>query len=354
MRIAVWNTAFLGDAVLTLPLIRVLKAAYPDSDIDFYVRGGFSSLFKAQPELANVYDFDKRGQSKGLSALLQEGRNVFSRRYDIWVDAHLSPRSSYLAWASRARERVGYTEAAASRFVFTRKTSRQFHTMPEIERLLRLAEALGVPKELLADEELCWPALQLPQSARDEAAELMQYLPEGPVIGLHPGSVWPTKRWTSQGFAAVMRRAMSAGVNVVLLAGPGETDTAAEVCRMARVRNGDIGFLNLSGKTSLLSLAGVLERLDCYVTNDSGPMHIAWALRTPVTAIFGPTVPALGFAPRGELSTLLEADVPCRPCGLHGHKVCPEGHFHCMKNVTAATVWNDVEKKLALRAERHV
>ena len=86
MRIAVWNTAFLGDSVLTLPLIRVLKAAYPDAEIDFYVRGGLASLYEAQPELARVFNCDKRGKEKGLAAMLRQGREIRERGYaDKWI-----------------------------------------------------------------------------------------------------------------------------------------------------------------------------------------------------------------------------------------------------------------------------
>ncbi|MCQ2444591.1 MAG: glycosyltransferase family 9 protein, partial [Mailhella sp.] len=102
----------------------------------------------------------------------------------------------------------------------------------------------------------------------------------------------------------------------------------------------------LSGRTSLPVLGAVLARLDCYATNDSGPMHMAWAQGTPVTAVFGPTVESLGFAPRGSGSTVVQADLPCRPCGLHGHTECPQGHFSCMRSIDPETVWRDVERKI--------
>lgn len=352
MRIAVWNTAFLGDSVLTLPLIRVLKAAWPEAELDFYVRGGLASLYEAQPEISRVFSCDKRGKDRGLVAVFREGRGIAQRKYDIWVDAHLSLRSSYMAWASRAPVRAGYAEAALSRVVFTRRVSRRFDELQEIERLLLLAKALDVPCGLLENRELCWPAIVLPAGAVEEADRLLAPLPAGKkTIGLHPGSVWPTKRWTPEGFAFILRRALDDGVNAVLLAGPGEEKTAAEVRALAGVRGDEAGFLDLSGKTSLLSLAAVLGRLDDYVTNDSGPMHLAWAQHTPVTALFGPTVRTLGFAPRGETSTIIEADVSCRPCGLHGHKACPKGHFACMKNIDPAVVWSDVVRKIAAGAQ---
>ncbi len=351
MRIAVWNTAFLGDSVLTLPLIRTIRAAWPEAELDFYVRGGLASLYEAQPEISQVYVCDKRGREKGLVAMLRQGRMIAQRRYDVWVDAHLSLRSSCMAWASRADIRVGYTEAALSRFVFTRRVSRHFRDFQEIERLLLLAEALDIPRSVLHDESLHWPKLVLPSQAVEQAEKELSVLPAGPTIGLHPGSVWPTKRWTPEGFAFILRRALENGVNAVLLAGPGEEHTAAEVRSLAGVSENEPRFLDLSGKTSLLSLAAVLGRLDDYITNDSGPMHLAWAQHTPVTALFGPTVRELGFAPRGEQSSVMEVDEPCRPCGLHGHTICPKGHFNCMKNIAPEIVWRDVERKLSARVQ---
>ena len=178
MRIAVWNTAFLGDTVLTVPLLRVLKAAYPDAEIDYYVRGGLAPLYENQPEITRVITCDKRGSGKGLRATLQIGREIRERHYDIWVSAHLSLRSSYMAWASGAKVRVGYKEAVLSSLAYTVRPSRRFGEIPEVERLLELARALGVPKELFEDEALCWPEFVLPQSAHDEAKELLAELPE--------------------------------------------------------------------------------------------------------------------------------------------------------------------------------
>ena len=109
-RIAVWNTAFLGDAVLTLPLIQTLSDAFPGSEIDFYVRRGLASLFEAHPALHAVYEYDKRriAGNNRLSALLKSGRILGGRRYDIWIGAHPSPRSALLARSSGAPLRVGY------------------------------------------------------------------------------------------------------------------------------------------------------------------------------------------------------------------------------------------------------
>lgn len=358
-RMAVWNTAFLGDAVLTLPLIRTLRAAWPGTGIDFYVRGGLSPLFEAQPEIDQVYAYDKRGSARGLSGFWRLGREVASRGYDLWINAHLSPRSSLMARLSGAPRRMGYAEASLARWLFTDQVGRRFGERQEVERLLGLLEPLDLPPAVLADEGLHWPELALPVEAQAEADRLLAPLPPGPLLGVHPGSAWPTKRWTPEGFAFVLRRALEAGACVALLASPDERDTAREVLRLAegmgdgrpleRAAEGPGGtsrLLDLAGKTSLPALAAMLGRLQCYLTNDSGPMHLAWIQRTPVTALFGPTVRSLGFTPRGPASAVLEADEPCRPCGLHGHKTCPLGHFRCMRAIAPEAVWRDVRAKL--------
>lgn len=364
-RIAVWNTAFLGDAVLSLPLLRSLRAAWPEATLDFYVRGGLAGLFEAQPELNHVFAYDKRGTARGLTGFRLLGREVSARRYDLWIDAHLSLRSSVMARLSGAPRRVGYAEAALAWWAFTDQAGRRFAERQEIERLLGLLEPLALPEAVLADESLRWPELVLPPAAQAEAGRLLAPLPPGPVLGVHPGSVWPTKRWTPGGFARVLRRALEAGACVVLLASPEECETAREVLRLAEngeddgaetgpVRplagiaagpGGTSRLLDLSGKTSLPVLAAVVGRLQCYLTNDSGPMHLAWAQRTPVTALFGPTVRGLGFVPRGN-SAIMETDEPCRPCGLHGHKACPQKHFRCMRGIDPDKVWEDVRRKL--------
>jgi heptosyltransferase-2 len=168
-------------------------------------------------------------------------------------------------------------------------------------------------------------------------------------LGVHPGSAWSTKRWTADAFAYVAGAALRAGATVLLFGGPGEENIVRQVKSLALFGQSDAASARLrdcSGSLPLPLLAAYIARLSCYLTNDSGPMHIAWSKRVPVTAIFGPTVKELGFFPRGAKSTVFEANVECRPCGLHGHSVCPLGHHHCMTKIAPEAVWQDVRAKL--------
>lgn len=338
MKIAVWNTAFLGDAVLTLPLLLSLKRAWPEAQIDFYVRKGFESLFTAQAEF-QTFGVDKKKRS--LPELWRLGRKLAACEYDIWISPHTSARSSLMALCSRAKQRIGYREATASQLVYTRRVPRCFAELEEVERLLGLLQPMGVP----AAET--WPRLTLPRVALNTARNTLASLPR-PLVGLHPGSVWPTKRWPAASFAELAQRIVQAGYGLVLFAGPGEEDAVKTVLQSIPSQNktNEAKYLpqvlNMAGKTSLVDLAALIGQLDLYVSNDSGPMHLAWVQRVPTLALFGPTTRALGFCPRGQ-SRVLEVDLPCRPCGLHGHHTCPQGHHKCMNDLSVPKVWEAME-----------
>ncbi len=348
-KIAVWNTAFLGDAVLTLPLIQTLVDAFPEAALDFYVRRGFASLFEAHPAIRSVYEYDKRPQSGNGTpgSLWKMGRRLAARGYDLWIGAHPSPRSALLARLSGADIRVGYTGTGPVGFLcYTHQVPRRFGELHEIERLLELLRPV-LPSDFQLDSpQYHWPNLVLPESVCRRVENWRStFTPDGPLLGLHPGSVWGTKRWTVSGFAEIARRGAERGAHILIFAGPEEEEMAREVIRQAELADHPL-LHDFSGALSLTELAAWLSRLQCYVSNDSGPMHLAWAQHTPVTALFGPTVRELGFFPRGESAKVFEVSLPCRPCGLHGPQVCPLGHHRCMTEIDVDSVWNDVESKL--------
>jgi ADP-heptose:LPS heptosyltransferase len=359
MRIAVWNTAFLGDAVLTLPLVHALRRAWPQAGIDLYVRYGLRSLFKEQTCISNVYEITRKDRTaRGMLRLL---RTVGARRYDVWISAHLSPRSSLVALSSGAPMRIGYAHAWHRNAVYTHTVDRAFDTQDEIERLLALLR----PLEDMARDQLeqnrplgwseaswppawpdIWPEVECDLRILHSVKAARQELPPGPVLGMHPGSVWGTKRWTPQGFARIARKAVDAGAVLVMFAGSGESGMAAEVLELAGLEQHP-RVLDLSERLSLPQLAAWLQQLDCYLTNDSGPMHLAWMQKVPVVAVFGPTVRELGFFPRGD-SQVVETPLPlpCRPCGLHGPQECPRGDHACMAGIDPETVWKAVSSRL--------
>ena len=339
-RIAVWNTAFLGDAILTLPLLQNLHAAYPNATIDFYVRGGVASLFTHSPFISNVKPYDKRGKQKGFNQVIAMGKQLERAQYDAFICAHTSFRSGLLTRLSKAAVRIGYTETPASYWWYTNAVPRNFGTSHEISRLLSLLSPLHIPVTQTQPKLIINPA-------EVEAAKLYFASLPFPVLGIHPGSAWETKRWPAENFAEVAIWAMRNNIGVMLFAGPGEHEEARTVANMVRTAVGSTlfstHFIDMAGKLNLVKLAAHIGCLHHYVTNDSGPMHIAWTQEVPVTGIFGPTVEQFGFYPQGKNAHVVEVDLSCRPCGLHGGKTCPKGHHNCMRLIQPEDVLTYVQ-----------
>lgn len=288
-RIAVWNTAFLGDAVLTLPLIQTLADAFPGSEIDFYVRRGLASLFEAHPALHAVYEYDKRriAGNNRLSALLKTGRILGGRRYDIWIGAHPSPRSALLARLSGAPLRVGYIGGPVAALCYNRRVSRRFSELHEIERLLELLKPI-LPPETPRQH---WPELTLPSAALEKAAALPRVAPARR-SGTRPARAASRfglghKTLAAVRFCGNRPPGRRPGVpHVLVFAGPGEEGVARDVIALSELKGNPL-LHDLSCALTLPELAAYLRMLNCYVSNDSGPMHLAWAQHTRLRLCLG-------------------------------------------------------------------
>lgn len=337
MKIAFWQTAFLGDAVLSLPTLQRLRAAFPSADIHLWVRAGLEALFEGQPCVDRVFGVAKRGKAGGAGGLLailediREAAPLETDGYDLWISAHASLRSALISRLSGAGRRIGYAGPWFNRLAYTDLVDRRFTELDEVERIGRLLAPLGL------EDGLPWPEWRpTPEAAREADRFFADHGMESgtTVVGLHPGSVWPTKRWPEDHFARLAALLAERGVTPVVFGAPGaESELAARVVTLS----GAAGVINAAGALSLPGLAAVIGRLACYVGNDSGPTHLAWIQRVPTVAFFGPTVRRLGFFPRGESTRVLEIDLACRPCGLHGGTACPEGGHACMTGIAPET-----------------
>ncbi len=337
-KIALWQTAFLGDAVLTLPLIKALSQRFPEAEIHLFVRKGVEALFKAQKELAGVHGFDKRGAQKGMKAAYDFGSEIGRQGFDLWISAHTSMRSAVVGMASGVSRRIGYDSPWYNGFVYTDTVKRRFDELEEVERLMALGGPLGISGTAPS------VGLDLDERVLAEAAVFFARFEGKQVLGIHPGSTWETKKWPEHNFARTIEKAVDSGYAVVLFGGPDEVELAERIA----LQSGRSEFIvNLAGRLNLPQLAAYIRMLDLYLTNDSGPMHIAWVQDVPVLAMFGPTVKRFGFFPRGAGATVLESPevLKCRPCGLHGGKTCPEKHHKCMTDITVETVWKEILRK---------
>lgn len=292
------------------------------------VRRGNEGVLEGQPHLASVWVWDKRSKYKDLIRLISEVR---AARFDAVVCVQRFAAMGLLTALSGARIRSGFTKNPFSGFF----THRAEHRLPdpgdrhEVERNQAL---LGPFREAK-------PAMPLLVPSSKAKAEAAPYQGQGSYVCLAPASVWATKQWPAAKWAELLRLLHEQGpaLRIYLIGGPGDAGLSDEILRQAGV--GDCA-LNLSGKLSLMGSAALLARADRLYANDSGPIHLASAVACPTTAVFCSTVPAFGFGPLAPHSRVVEEPVglPCRPCGLHGHKTCPQQHFLCARTIAASAV----------------
>lgn len=321
--VLVMQSAFLGDSLLTLPLLRRLKEILPGARVTVLTIEKTAAIFRGSEWADEVLVDDKRGADGGLAGPWRLAARLADRKFDLAVIPHRSFRSALIARLAGIPRRIGFDSSAGSPLLTD--TVPFSWLMHDLERNLSLTLPLGSPAAPSKGESryLTPPALK---------AELAALLPAGAtLVGVHPGSAWATKRWLPERFAELCRRLEADGVVPVLVGGPDDAALGASIAK-------ECGAINFVGKTGLEDLKGLMGRLSAFVTNDSGPMHLAAASGVPVVAIFGATTRELGFFPYGPGHKVVEADLACRPCGLHGQRECPEGHFLCMRLLTVDQV----------------
>ncbi|HEV7365672.1 MAG TPA: lipopolysaccharide heptosyltransferase II [Gemmatimonadales bacterium] len=316
------QTAFLGDVVLTTPLLS--RLAERDGPVDVVTTPAAASLLEHHPAVHTVLGYDKHGSQRGWRALRKIGTLLRARGYHRVVLPHQSLRSAVLALWSGAPERIGFADSPAA-ISYTRRVrrARQGH---EVERLLALAgSSVGTA-----------PRVSLGLQPRDYSAADQWLAAHGVAprfAALAPGSIWGTKRWPYYAeLAAALDRPS------VIVGGVDDVPLADSIVAAARGR-----AVSAAGALSLRSSAALIERASVLVSNDSAPLHLATAVGTPVVALFGPTVPEFGFGPRGRDDAVLGLDdLACRPCSSHGPQTCPLGHHRCMRDLSVDTVANAV------------
>jgi heptosyltransferase-2 len=321
--VLVAQTSFLGDVVLTTPLVSALRRRLRPRRLAVLVRPEAAPLLDGHPDVDDVLLDDKRGGERGVVGLVRVARRLRRERFDLVVSPHRSLRTALVLAAARIPRRVGFRESRGA-FLYHERVPRD-RRQHDVERNLALMAPFGGALEP--------PRLHLPvgDAAAARAAALLP-AGDGPLVGVAPGSVWRTKRWSPEGFAAVTAALAADGARVVLLGGPDEAALAARVAADAGA--GTV----LAGRTDLATLVAVVDRLALLVANDSAPMHVACARGVPVVAVFCATTPALGYGPWGPRAAVVDVDLACRPCGRHGGPRCPRGTEDCIHLVTPGAV----------------
>jgi len=368
-RILLIKPSALGDVIHTIPLLVKLRSRYPKAQIDWLLTPQNAELLRCHPALSNVVLFNRHeyarfGRSRGATAgLVELLRRIRRARYDLVIDMHGQLRSALFVLASGAPVRIGFRGPVART-----RADVQPDVVKNIPRRgwagsregswLAYTHRIPIPTLAVhAADRYLWigPMLGLDQSPPDfsiylpseTAAEVERLLADNGLLGrplalLMPGTVWETKHWRLDGFTEVARYFVDQG-HAVALAG-----STREHPRCQAVVSGCPQARDLSGRTTPAHLAGLIQRANICVTNDSGPMHLAVALNRPVVTVFGPTDPVC-IGPYGRPEAVVRLELPCSPCNYRRLSQCPHDHA-CMNGVSAQMVIERIERILSANA----
>ncbi len=323
------QTAFLGDVVLTTPLLSALAALH--GPVDVVTTPVAAPLLETHPAVRTVIPYDKRGKDGGWGGVRNLARRLRGEGYARAYLPHRSLRTAALAFLARIPTRIGFAGGWSFLYTEARPKPRTGH---ETVRLMALADGA--------------PGVYPPQlRATPEDAEAAARLIAGPFVAIAPGSIWGSKRWPYFGELA---RQLTVHAPVVVVGGPDDVGLGEEIRRAAEGGEGRQKVVNACGKLTLRQSAALIGRANALVTNDSAPLHLATAMGTPVVALFGPTATEFGFGPLRPGDVALGIDsLQCRPCSSHGPPRCPLGHHRCMRELTVAAVFAAIEGLGALR-----
>jgi len=362
-RILLIKPSALGDVVHTIPLLVKLRARYPKAQIDWLLSPQNAELLRCHPALSNVVLFDRHGIARfgrswsaaaGLIKLLKQIRR---ERYDLVIDMHGQLRSALFVVTSGAPVRIGFRrpikrEGRGYERGGQKNVPKRGWAGAREGSWLAYSHRIPIPTLAVhAADRYLWigPMLGLDDAPPDfriylppeTAPEVEQLLDKNGLLGkplalLMPGTVWETKHWRLGGFKDVARHFLEKGYAVALAGSPREQPLCASVqaaCPGAR---------DLAGQTTPAHLAALIQRAGICVTNDSGPMHLAAALDTPVVSIFGPTDPVC-IGPYGHPESVVRLELPCSPCNYRKLSQCPYDHA-CMQGVTSQMVIERIER----------
>lgn len=347
------QTAYPGDLLLSIPLIKGIKRWSPEKELVLVCRQGMGDLARRLNLADRILEMNKKSRTERISSwtMLRE------EEWDHIFVPHESLRTAMGVARLRARHaKVGF-QKFWNFFAFDRRVQRPVD-FPDALRQLSLLTSVDQDTALaFADPET--ESLRNPyqrnvdvdlREAKIPGWASMQLIPNEPLaerICLAPGSVWGTKRWTQEGFQDLANALLRRGFVVDLVGSPDE----AEICQ--GIKANVPGVTNRAGSTSFYELIELLARSKALVCNDSGAMHAASVVGLPTVAIFGPTTLDLGFRPWNDRAIVVQHSLSCRPCGKHGPQVCPIGTHECMRFIGAPRILRALDSLLGLSADKN-
>jgi len=328
LRILLVRFSSIGDILLTTPLVRALRRRHPDAHLTYVTKRAMAPLVADNPHVSQVVALEPD------EPLTQLARHLRGLQPTHGLDLHGSLRSAALRllvrcrWSGYAKRKLVRTLLVATKLDFYR------NNLPVAERYFEAARRLDVRPDGGP------PEFFLGAAARERVARWLaeRQLESAPLAALAPGAAHATKRWPIAHWQALAERLRGEGYRLVVLGGPEDRGAAQQLGPLAE---------SAAGEFTLQETGACLARAKVLVSGDTGVMHMATGVGTPVVALFGPTVRAFGFFPYQARATVLEQDLSCRPCSTMGTARCPLGHHRCLVDTLPDQVAAAVERLVA-------
>lgn len=330
-RIMIRAVNWIGDAVMSTPAMGAVRAAFPAAEITVVANPLVAELFRYHPYCDRVLVFDKQGEHAGSAGFVRFCRQLRREQFDLAILLQNAFEAALMAFLARVPLRAGYrTDHRGLLLNLGVAAVDKKHGMHHVDYYLHCLEQLGVTG---GDGAL---RLAVTEAERGWAEQI---LGAGRWMAINPGASYgAAKRWIPERFAEVADGlAARYGAGIVLTGGPGEQEIGRDIEAAMKVVP-----RNLIGQTTVREMMALLERCDLMISNDSGPMHVAAALDTPIVAVFGPTDHTT-TSPAGKACRIVRQPVECAPCML---RECPIDH-RCMTRITSAQVLEAAEALLS-------
>jgi heptosyltransferase-2 len=333
MKILIIQTSFLGDTILSTPVISGVRQLYPKAELWMMTTPLAADLISRDPLLAGVIPYDKRRRDSGIMGLLRMAAKIRAMKFDRVYALQRSLRTTILCRLAGIPFRVGFRKARLS-FLFNRVEHRN-PAEHDVIRNLSILRSEIAPEACEGELRLFAPeSKDVPRDTREVCERLPRY------VALFPGSAWFTKRWHAEGYRIVADQFLKQDYGVVVLGGPDETEVCAKV-------SAGLSVDNLSGRVGIQETMYLVKHASLVVCNDSMAMHMAAAFKVPNVAIYCATSPAFGFSPwRNRAQVVEKSDLGCKPCSRHGSERCPIGTESCMRDLSPAEVLDAARRML--------
>ena len=335
-KILVIQTAFPGDAILTLPFIQELKKQKPNYTIDVLCIPLTSEIFEASPYIDSVILLDKKGKHKSFFSFLSFVKELKAKNYEIIYSPHRSLRSALINLSLSAKESYGF-ENSALKFVY-KNAVKYDPAAHEVKRNLEFLDG-----DFNGGKWQILPEISVSSESKKKVSDYLSEKKINNFIAIAPGSVWETKKYPVKYLKEVIEHFSKNKYQIVLIGGAEDK----VICEL--LRKDDEEIVNIAaGDFSFIETIELLKSSSLLICNDSAPTHLGMCADIPVLTIYCSTVAGFGFYPYNNRSSYISYDeLNCKPCGIHGFSSCPVGSFYCAELLLPKLVIEKAEKLIS-------